>query len=183
MTATRAELSNASSLPVRHINPSPLKDVVGVRAEPEAAAENDAEHSAHGERTDKRSSVASPSSCLLATSLAERGGRALPSAAQGEIKAEAQGRPSAQRLLQLRHVILPGGVFACGGDPRGRDGRPGGRQAQVLQDLLHDLLLGDEGEHCPAAAARTDEHVFAEDAQEKLCPGDSGRLTARGRLR
>src|SRR5438552_5135466 len=36
-----------------------------------------------GERTDKRSSVASPSSCLLAISPAERGGRALPSAVQG----------------------------------------------------------------------------------------------------
>jgi len=53
----------------------------------------------------------------------------------------------------------------------------------MLEDLLHDLLLGDEGEQDPAAAARTDEHVFAKDAQEKLCPGDAGGLTARPGLR
>src|SRR5712664_1719544 len=53
----------------------------------------------------------------------------------------------------------------------------------MLQDLLHDIVLGHEGEHDPAAAARTDEHVFAKDAQEKLCPGDAGGLTARRGLR
>jgi len=52
----------------------------------------------------------------------------------------------------------------------------------MLQDLLHDLLLGDEGEHDPAAAARTDEHVFAKDAQEKLRPRvESGRERLTGR--
>ena len=35
--------------------------------------------------------------------------------------------PSAQRLLQLRYVILTRGIFACSGDPRRRDGRPRGR--------------------------------------------------------
>src|SRR2546428_596110 len=62
--------------------------------------------------------------------------------------------PSAQRLLRLGHVVLPGGVFASSGKPRRRDGRPSGRQAQVLQDLLHDFLLGDESEH-NAADSRT----------------------------
>src|SRR2546425_2016867 len=50
--------------------------------------------------------------------------------------------PSAQRLLQLGHVVLPTGVFSCIGNPRGRDGRPGGSKTEVLQDLLHHLLLG-----------------------------------------
>ena len=57
------------------------------------------------------------------------------------------------------------------GNPGGRNGRTCGRQAQVLQDLLHDLLLGHEGEHDTAAATGTEEHVLAEDAQQKLRQG------------
>src|SRR5207302_7055190 len=76
-------------------------------------------------------------------------------------------------------VVLPGSVFACRGNPGRRNGRACGRQAQVLQDLLHDLLLGHEGEHDTTAATGTEEHVLAEDAQQKLRPRNARRAAGR----
>jgi len=64
-------------------------------------------------RTDKRISVASPSSSLVATSLAERGGRALPSAAQG----------SKQKIGFARGVLLDG-VHPPGPPQRARSRSP-----------------------------------------------------------
>ena len=95
-------------------------------------------------RTDKRTSVTSPSSCLLATSLADqpsRGEGTLPSAAQGEIKAQAQGGPaavsaaSAAAPVPQRHGSGPGesGVvapapLACAAVRRARGSLRGGVQ-------------------------------------------------------
>ena len=127
-----------------------------------------------GERTDKRGSVAS-SPCSYQLSRTRRCHTSPPRRA----KSRHRRRPvplSAQRLLQLGHIVLPRGVFACKGDSRGREGRTRGRQAEVFQDLLHDLLLRDESEHDPAAAAGTEKHVLAKHAQQKLCPGNARRV-------
>src|SRR3954463_602882 len=53
------------------------------------------------------------------------------------------------------------------------------RKAEMLQDLRHDLLLGDEGDDNAAAAARATENVFAEDAQEQFAPRNARIGTSR----
>src|SRR5262245_32982883 len=93
--------------------------------------------------------------------------------AQEEFKAYGRAgalRPlSAQRLLERGHVVLPSTVRSrvkAGGG----NGPAGGRQAQVVEDRLHRPVLREVGEHDVAAAARTGEHVIAEDAPQELGP-------------
>src|SRR3954471_80134 len=49
----------------------------------------------------------------------------------------------------------------------------------MLQDLRHDLLLGDEGDDDATAAARAYEDVLAEDAQEQFGPRNARIGTPR----
>jgi len=41
-----------------------------------------------------------------------------------------------ERLLQLGHVVLPRGVFACRRNPRGRDGRAGGSKTEIALEPI-----------------------------------------------
>src|SRR3954447_21543797 len=49
----------------------------------------------------------------------------------------------------------------------------------MLQDLRHDLLLGDEGDDDATAAARAYDDVLAEDAQEQFGPRNARIATPR----
>ena len=39
-------------------------------------------------------------------------------------------------MLQLGHVVLPRGVFACRRNPRGRDGRAGGSKTEIALEPI-----------------------------------------------
>src|SRR4051794_13659092 len=87
--------------------------------------------------------------------------------------------PSLRAAPDGGHVILPGRVLIRSGTTRGRDWWTSGWQPEVLKDLRRHLLLGDERDHDAAAAARANEHVFSEDAQQEFGPGDARIGTAR----
>src|ERR1700687_3284806 len=53
----------------------------------------------------------------------------------------------------------------------------------MVQDLLHDLLLGDEGEHDPAAAAWNSRARLRERRAREALPRGCGRSHARRGLR
>jgi len=96
---------------------------------------------AKGERTDKRSSVASPSSCLLATGLAERGRRALPSAVQGRATETNLAEPK----RRLGHFRAGSSNRVCTNDPMTRERA---RCARAKPPRLPESVPGHHGEQC-----------------------------------
>ena len=64
----------------------------------------------------------------------------------------------------------------------GREGWPGGRQAEMVEDGFHRHGPSEIGEHHAAAATRAGEHVFAEDAHQQLGPGMRDGFAARWTL-